>query len=90
MRNQAKNTNKHRDGLEHMDDQADLLDLTSGIVSAYVGNHTVAAADLPALIKRVHVALAAIGEPAEVEAAPQKEPAVSIRRSIAPDYLICL
>lgn len=73
-----------------MDDQADLLDLTSGIVSAYVGNHTVAAADLPALIKRVHVALAAIGEPAEVEAAPQKEPAVSIRRSIAPDYLICL
>ena len=73
-----------------MDDQSDFLDLTSGIVSAYVGNHNVAAADLPVLIKRVHDALVAIGGPAEVEAPPQKEPAVSIRRSIAPDYLICL
>lgn len=73
-----------------MDDQSDLLDMTAGIVSAYVGNNTVTATDVPALIRQVHDALAAIGGPAEALPAAPKEPAVPVRRSIAPDHLVCL
>lgn len=73
-----------------MDEQSNLLDMTAGIVSAYVGNNTVAVTDLPALIRQVHAALAAVGSPAEPEPAPQKEPAVPVKRSIAPDHLVCL
>ena len=73
-----------------MDDQSDLIEMTAGIVSAYVGGHTVATADLPALIRQVHLALAAVGGPAEAEAAVAKEPAVPVKRSIAPDHLVCL
>jgi predicted transcriptional regulator len=73
-----------------MDDQSDLIEMTAGIVSAYVGGHAVAAADVPALIHQVHRALAAVGGSAEAEATPVKEPAVSVKRSIAPDHLVCL
>jgi len=73
-----------------MDDQSDLIEMTAGIVSAYVGNNTVAIADMPALIQQVQRALASIDGPAEPEPAAPREPAVSVKRSIAPDYLICL
>jgi predicted transcriptional regulator len=73
-----------------MDDKAELIEMTADIVSAYVGANSVAAQDLPALIHSVHRALSNInGAPAPVEAAP-KEPAVPVKRSIMPDYLICL
>ena len=73
-----------------MDDKAEIIEMTTDIVSAYVGNNSVAAADLPSLIQSVHKALAGVGGAAEpVEAAP-KEPAVSVKKSITPDYLICL
>jgi len=73
-----------------MDDQTDLLDMTAGIVSAYVGNNTVTATDVPALIRQVHSALAAIGGPAEAAPAAPREPAVPVKRSIAADHLVCL
>jgi predicted transcriptional regulator len=72
-----------------MDAQSDLMEVTAGLVAAYVGGNTIAAADVPALIRSVHQALSTVGakaEPSEVS----REPAVSIRRSITPDYLICL
>jgi predicted transcriptional regulator len=59
-------------------------------VSAYVGNNSVSATDLPSLIQSIHRALAGVSTGAEtVEVAP-KEPAVPLKRSITPDYLICL
>ncbi len=68
----------------------DLIDLTADIVSAYVANHSVPAQDLPALIADVHQALArthaGLTEP---EPEPQK-PAVNPKRSVFPDYIICL
>ena len=73
-----------------MEDQSDLIEMTAGIVSAYVGNNTVSTADLPALIKQVHSALAAVGSPAAEPAPPPKEPAVPLKKSITADYLICL
>jgi predicted transcriptional regulator len=67
----------------------DLLALTSEIVSAHVANNSVAIADLAPLIGNVHAALAGLGvnsQPAEIDQAP----AVSIRTSIKPDYIVCL
>jgi predicted transcriptional regulator len=73
-----------------MDDRAETIEMTADIVSAYVGNNSVAAADLPALIQSVHRALAGVVNGAEtVEVAP-KEPAVPVKRSITPEFLICL
>ena len=66
-----------------------LITLTSDIVSAHVGNNDVAVADVPALISNVYAALAGLGEaPVVKEAKPQ--PAVAIRNSVKPDYIVCL
>jgi predicted transcriptional regulator len=73
-----------------MEEKADLIEMTAEIVAAYVENNSLAAADLPGLIQSVHKALSTAITGAEVvESAPQ-EPAVSVRRSITPDYIICL
>ncbi|WP_448140407.1 MucR family transcriptional regulator [Sphingopyxis fribergensis] len=66
-----------------------LLTLTADIVAAHVSNNSVGMADLPTLIGNVHAALAGLGGPA---AAPVEElkPAVSVRASIKPDYIVCL
>jgi predicted transcriptional regulator len=73
-----------------MDDKAELIEMTADIVSAYVGANTVAAEDLPALIHSVHRALSNVSGGAEPVETEPKEPAVPIKRSITPDYLICL
>tara|TARA_R110000782_G_scaffold167129_9_gene259315 strand:- start:60595 stop:61014 length:420 start_codon:yes stop_codon:yes gene_type:complete len=66
-----------------------LITLTSDIVAAHVSNNSVAVSDLPLLIQNVHSALAGLNSPV---AAPEvkQEPAVSVRASIKPDYIICL
>lgn len=66
-----------------------LITLTSDIVAAHVSNNDVAVADVPALITNVYTALAGLGETVEVEE-PKPQPAVSIRNSIKPDYIVCL
>jgi predicted transcriptional regulator len=66
-----------------------LITLTSDIVAAHVGNNDVAVGDLPELITNVYNALANLGEVAEVEEV-RPQPAVSIRNSIKPDYIVCL
>jgi predicted transcriptional regulator len=66
-----------------------LITLTADIVSAHVSNNSVAVNDLPQLIQNVHGALSGLGaQAAEPEARP--EPAVSVRSSIKPDYIVCL
>jgi predicted transcriptional regulator len=66
-----------------------LITLTSDIVAAHVSNNDVAVADLPGLITNVYAALANLGEtPVVEEAKPQ--PAVAIRNSVKPDYIVCL
>ncbi len=72
-----------------MDDQSDLIEVTASLVAAYVGGNTIAAADVPALIRSVHQALSTVGGSVDVVEVG-REPAVSVRRSITPDYLICL
>jgi len=73
-----------------MDDKTELLEMTADIVSAYVGNNSVSATDLPGLIANIHAALSQVST-GVVEAAPEpREPAVPVRKSISPDFLICL
>lgn len=68
----------------------DILALTSRIVAAFVRKNTVPTADLPALIERTHKALAGLAVPAEEQAAPAPTPAVPVKRSVFPDYIVCL
>ncbi|MGY2732921.1 MucR family transcriptional regulator [Sphingomonas glacialis] len=69
--------------------QETLITLTADIVAAHVSNNSVAVSDLPVLIANVHGALAGLGGPAPVETIKQ-EPAVSVRSSIKPDFIVCL
>ena len=73
----------------HSDIQETLITLTADIVAAHVSNNSVAVSDLAVLIANVHGALAGLGR-AVVEPEIKQEPAVSVRSSIKPDYIICL
>jgi len=73
-----------------MEEKPELLEMTADIVSAYVSNNSVAADAVPALIAQIHAALSGVSiAPVEPEPEPQ-EPAVPVRKSITPDFLICL
>ena len=66
------------------------IELTADIVSAYVSNNSVSAAEIPALISQVHSALLRVsGGTSDVPLEPLK-PAVPLKKSITPDYIICL
>jgi predicted transcriptional regulator len=73
-----------------MDDQSEIIEMTTDIVSAYVGNNAIAAADLPSLIQNVHRALAEVSSGEVAASNEPQEPAVSVKKSITPDFLICL
>jgi predicted transcriptional regulator len=66
-----------------------LIELTAEIVAAYVSNNSVAANDLPNVISQVHAALGGTTTPVE-EVVEKPKPAVTVRRSIQDDHLICL
>ena len=67
----------------------DLLGLTAEIVSAHVSNNPVSISDLPNLIQEVYRTLAHMGQPQAVQA-EKPQPAVPIKKSVTPEFLICL
>ena len=71
-----------------MEDTETLVTLTADIVAAHVSNNSVAIADIAPVIRSVHEALSGLGATAEPEV--KQEPAVSIRSSVKPDYIVCL
>jgi predicted transcriptional regulator len=73
-----------------MDEKSEIIEMTADIVSAYVGNNMVPAVELPFLIHSIHSALSNVTNGAEVIEAAPKEPAVPVKRSITPGFLICL
>jgi predicted transcriptional regulator len=84
-------------GIEQSEQSKALLSLTAEIVAAHVKNNQVATSDLPALIEQVFVALrdagGAVAAPAQVAARVEPErpaPVVSPKKSVFPDYIICL
>ncbi len=66
---------------------AELLELTTKIVAAHVSHNAVPTTDLSRLIATVHETLAKLGPE---EAAPRPPPAVSIKQSVKPEYIVCL
>ncbi|MCZ6605450.1 MAG: MucR family transcriptional regulator [Alphaproteobacteria bacterium] len=64
--------------------------MTTQVVSAYLGNNTVATGQLPEVIRAVHSSLLDIGVGAGEARGPAQKPAVSIKKSITPDFVICL
>lgn len=66
-----------------------LITLTSDIVAAHVSNNSVAVSDIPLLIQNVHSALSGLSA-APVVPEAKLEPAVSVRSSVKPDYIVCL
>ncbi len=73
------------DQIEHND----LMALTADIVSSHVANNSVAVNDLPQLIQNVYATLSGLSTPKKAPE-PKQEPAVAIRSSIKPDFIVCL
>jgi predicted transcriptional regulator len=69
--------------------QTDLLALTANIVSSHVSNNTVSGDNLTKMIREVYETLSQVGEPAETKAG-RPDPAVPIKKSVTPDYIVCL
>ena len=67
-----------------------ILELTSDVVSAYVGNNPVSLNDLPGLIAEVHSALGSADHAANANPAEKQKPAVPPKKSVHHDYIICL
>ncbi|HEY8697950.1 MAG TPA: MucR family transcriptional regulator [Rhizomicrobium sp.] len=68
----------------------DLLKLASDIVAAYVSNNPVPVSDLPSMIKSVHGTLGGLSSGVGGEAMTSQKPAVPIKRSVTPEFIICL
>ena len=66
------------------------IQLTAHIVSAYVSNNTVPSGEIPSLISQVYSALMRVSGGQAVAPAEPLKPAVSVKRSITPEYLVCL
>jgi predicted transcriptional regulator len=76
-----------------MDEDAsapNFIELAADIVSAYVSNNSLPTSELPALLTSVHMALAGTAKGQSQEPTPALNPAVSIKKSVTPDYIVCL
>lgn len=71
------------------EDRTDTVSIAADIVAAYVSNNPLPVGELPKLIGDIHAALKGIGTPV-IEPVIKKEPAVSIKKSVTPDFIICL
>lgn len=73
-------------------DQADFLNLSADIVSAYVANNSLPVTELPALLQSVHAVLVGLSTQDVASSQPEakKDPAVPIKKSVTPDYIVCL
>jgi predicted transcriptional regulator len=74
--------------MSNQENQIELLELTTEIVAAHVSNNTLPVSELPQLIQEVYKTLANIGNGDAASERPQ--PAVSIKKSIMPDFIVCL
>jgi len=96
-------TNKHMASLDNAEASKDmgshsmeiektdnLLRLATDIVAAYVSNNPVPVGDLPSMIKSVHATLGSLAGSGAGDVATSQKPAVPLKKSVTPEYLICL
>ncbi|MBN9060887.1 MAG: MucR family transcriptional regulator [Rhizobiales bacterium 65-9] len=72
------------------EDAVNFVELASRIVAAYVGNHSVPTSDLPGLIREIHGALSNLDNISPEAPSEPAKPAVNPKKSIHPEYLVCL
>jgi len=75
---------------ESRDGLGEMLGLAADIIAAYVSRNPVPVAELPNVMKSVHGTLAGLTGTGKDQGATNQRPAVPIKKSITPDYLICL
>jgi len=75
--------------LDNME-REEVVRLTADVIAAYVSNNEVSPTELPELIRSVHAALCGIGGAEAAQPAEKQKPAVPIKRSVTPDYIVCL
>ena len=68
----------------------DLLTLASDIIAAYVSNNPIPVSELPGMIKTVHATLGGLVSGRPTDGAVSQKPAVPIKRSVTPEYIVCL
>lgn len=68
----------------------DLLKFASDIIAAYVSNNPLPVSELPGMIKSVHATLGSLASGRPADAVISQKPAVPIKRSVTPEYIVCL
>jgi predicted transcriptional regulator len=81
---------KRKKKMTNTDDKNALIELTADIVSAYVSNNIISAGDVPPMISEVYAALSRVGTGVSAAPLEPSKPAISAKKSITPEYLICL
>lgn len=71
-------------------DREEIVRLTADVIAAYVSNNELSPTELPELIRSVHAALGGAGGAESLVPAEKQKPAVPIKRSVTPDYIVCL
>ncbi len=69
---------------------SDTIELTADVISAYVSNNPVPVSELPSLIAQVHQSLAGLTNGSATEPVEKLVPAVPIKKSVTPEYIVCL
>ncbi len=68
----------------------EILKLASEIVAAYVSNNPIPVSEVPAMIKSVHSTLGGLSGGVQTEIPTAQKPVVPVKRSVTPDYIVCL
>lgn len=74
----------------HLAKSDDLLKLASDIVAAYVSNNPIPVTEVPGMIKSVHATLGGLSTGMPSEVASSQKPAVPVKKSVTPEYIVCL
>jgi len=74
----------------HLAKSDELLKLASDIVAAYVSNNPIPIAEVPGMIKSVHATLGGLTTGGVLEAPTAQKPAVAVKKSVTPEYIVCL
>jgi predicted transcriptional regulator len=72
------------------ENELNLIALTADIVSAYVSHNTIVAENIPNFISSIHAALSVSGSQSAIKPKEELVPAISIKKSVTPEYIICL
>jgi predicted transcriptional regulator len=92
MREQSNSSLATEDGMDNEQTTTDqnVVELTADVVAAFISNNSISATDLPGLIASIHTAITGLSAAAPAPEAEKPVPAVPIKKSVTPDYIISL